>query len=195
MNITGPIAPPLIVSQWLNTKGSIPLEQLRGRVVALIAFQMLCPGCVSHSLPQAQKIRAAFAESELVVLGLHTVFEHHAMMGPEALKAFIHEYGLTFPIGIDQTDSRSEIPLTMQRYRMRGTPTLILLDQLGRLRMQHFGRLDDVQLGAYIGGLLAESSTDVAHGAMDDTMAAPTMTAEPVSAIAVACEADQCKLP
>ena len=34
------------------------------------AFQMLCPGCVSHGLPQAQRIQHAFGDA-VAVLGLH----------------------------------------------------------------------------------------------------------------------------
>lgn len=32
---------------------------------------MLCPGCVSHGLPQAQRILSTFGD-DVVVLGLHT---------------------------------------------------------------------------------------------------------------------------
>jgi peroxiredoxin len=182
MNFSSNIAWPLRVSQWLNTDRPLTLNELRGRVVVLVAFQILCPGCVSHSLPQAQKIRAAFAESELTVLGLHTVFEHHAVMGPDALQAFIHEYQLNFPIGIDQAGTGDDIPLTMQAYAMRGTPTLILIDKVGRLRFQHFGRLDDLQLGAMIGGLLGETAAT-----LEPARNNPADNAQP------GCDADQCE--
>ena len=85
-------APPLIVSQWFNTDKPLSLEALRGKVVVIEAFQMLCPGCVSHALPQAQRVAAAFSTNDVAVIGLHTVFEHHEAMRPEALKAFLHEY-------------------------------------------------------------------------------------------------------
>ena len=48
-----PPAPPLQVAQWFNTKQPLTLEGLRGRVVVLHAFQMLCPGCVQHAVPQS----------------------------------------------------------------------------------------------------------------------------------------------
>ena len=43
-----------------------------------------------------------FRDSDLQVIGLHTVFEHHAAMTPVSLEAFIHECQLSFPIGVDQ---------------------------------------------------------------------------------------------
>ena len=38
-------------SQWFNAEDDPTLEQLRGRVVVMLAFQMLCPGCVSGAIP------------------------------------------------------------------------------------------------------------------------------------------------
>ena len=49
------------------------------------AFQMLCPGCVSHGLPQAKRIQHTFGDA-VTVLGLHCVFEHHAAMTPSHSK-------------------------------------------------------------------------------------------------------------
>lgn len=150
-------APPLQVSQWLNTLEPISLQALRGRVVVLHAFQMLCPGCVSTGLPQASRVQSLFAEKDLIVIGLHTVFEHHAVMGADALEVFLHEYGLSFPVGIDQAAPHSPIPLTMQAYGLQGTPSLIVLDRHGKIRLNNFGHIDDMRLGALLGSLVADS--------------------------------------
>ena len=84
---------------------------------------MLCPGCVLHGLPQAQRVAAAFVDAPLTVVGLHTVFEHHAVMGPTALDVFLQEYRVRFPVAVDQPDSSGAgSPMTMQAYAMRGTP-------------------------------------------------------------------------
>ena len=53
-------APPWQVAQWFNTDKPLSLEALRGKVIVLEAFQMLCPGCVSHGLPQAVRVRDTF---------------------------------------------------------------------------------------------------------------------------------------
>ena len=162
-------APPLAVSKWLNTSAPVSLSALRGRVVLLHAFQMLCPGCVSHGLPQASKVHEMFADDDVAVIGLHTVFEHHDVMGANALTAFIHEYGLRFPVGIDEPGP-GRIPLTMQAYALQGTPSLVLIDRLGRVRLNHFGRIEDMALGALVGQLSAESAMgDVATQAVTAT--------------------------
>ncbi len=151
-------APELDVSAWLNTDGPISLASLRGRVVLIEAFQMLCPGCVSHSLPQAKRVAAYFRPSDLIVLGLHTVFEHKDVQGTEAaLRAFLHEYRIDFPVGIDRQMGEARIPSTMSEYQMEGTPTTILIDAEGLLRKQFFGREEDLVLGAQISELIAEN--------------------------------------
>ena len=137
-----PMAPEWAVDDWLNTDTPLSLDTLRGRVVVLLSFQMLCPGCVAQALPQASRVHAAFPRDEVAMVGLHTVFEHHEAMTPAALRAFVHEYRLTFPIGIDRPVAGQSIPATMRAYAMHGTPTWTLIDRDGRVRAQHFGELD-----------------------------------------------------
>jgi|SRR5690606_17341654 len=155
-----PPAPPWQVSRWFNTDAPVDLSSLRGRVVVLEAFQMLCPGCVSHGLPQAARVHATFPAERVAVVGLHTVFEHHAAMTPVALEAFLHEYRIGFPVGVDMPSEEGPIPRTMRAYAMQGTPTLVLIDARGRLRAQHFGQVSDLALGAHIAGLVAEAGRD-----------------------------------
>jgi hypothetical protein len=151
-----PLAPPLDVSEWFNTATPLSLEALGGRIVVLHAFQMLCPACVSHGLPQAQAIHDRFSDLGVAVIGLHTVFEHHAAMTPLALEAFIHEYRFSFPIGVDRPSATDSVPHTMRAYQLRGTPSLVVIDRTGQIRQSAFGRVDDLSLGALLGQLLME---------------------------------------
>jgi peroxiredoxin len=147
--------------EWFNTGGAaLQLADLRGKVVVLHAFQMLCPACVQHGLPQAQRVRAVFSPDDVAVIGLHTVFEHHEAMTPVALRAFLHEYRIGFPVGVDAASShaRDPVPTTMRAYQMQGTPSLLLIDRAGHLRHHAFGAEDDVSVGAAIAALVAEGS-------------------------------------
>lgn len=155
-----PLAKPFETIAWLNTKAPITLESLRGKVVLVEAFQMLCPGCVSHALPQAMKVRQLFSEESVAVIGLHTVFEHHSAQGTtEALKAFLHEYRISFPVGIDAPSETGHLPKTMTAYGMRGTPTSLLIDRNGFIRKHNFGSEQDMVLGAEIASLLHEQNS------------------------------------
>ena len=147
-------------SHWFNTPTPVELGDLRGRVVLVHAFQMLCPACVSHGLPQALRVHEAFQGKAVTVIGLHTVFEHHEVMGSQALQAFIQEYRLPFPIGIDEAAEAGPLPVTMAQWGLRGTPSVVLFDRQGRARLHRFGVVDDLVLGAAIGQLLAEGLAD-----------------------------------
>ncbi|GAB4169073.1 MAG: redoxin domain-containing protein [Wenzhouxiangellaceae bacterium] len=155
-------APALQVAQWLNATEPLTLDHFRGRVVLIEAFQMLCPGCVSHGLPQAQRVRATFSPRDVAVIGLHSVFEHHDAQTPTALEAYLHEYRIRFPVAIDAPGGDNGLPRTMAAYGMQGTPTLVLIDRMGRRRAQHFGHVPDLKLGAEIMALIAEA-TDSRH--------------------------------
>ncbi|HJE09801.1 MAG TPA: TlpA family protein disulfide reductase [Corynebacterium glutamicum] len=146
----------LDVQEWVNHEG-FSNEDLRGKVVVVEVFQMLCPGCVNHGVPQAQKIHRMIDESQVQVIGLHSVFEHHDVMTPEALKVFIDEFGIKFPVAVDMPREGQRIPSTMKKYRLEGTPSIILADRKGRIRQVQFGQVDDFVLGLLLGSLLSET--------------------------------------
>ena len=151
------LAPELQTNHWFNTDQTLTLEELRGRVIVLVAFQMLCPSCVALTVPLAQRIDQTFDRGELAVVGLHTVFEHHDVMTPQALEVFLSEYRVRFPVGCDAPDPNGDaIPLSMRAYGMQGTPTIVMIDSQGFRRAQHFGVHDELVLGAEIGLLRAE---------------------------------------
>ena len=180
-----PAAPPLQVAQWFNTPQPLALQALRGRVVLLHAFQMLCPGCVEHGIPQARRVHEAFSADQITVIGLHSVFEHHAVQGtPEALRAFIGEYRLRFPIALDQPHATRPVPLTMQALMLQGTPSLVVIDAQSRVRLHHFGHLDDLRLGALLGQLVQEAAVSTASAA-----ATSAATAAP------GCDDQGCQIP
>jgi len=151
--------PKLLVSKWLNTHDEISVAKLRGNVVLVYVFQMLCPACILHSIPQANKIHQMFAPQKLQVLGLHSVFEHHDAMKEHSLRAFMHEFKVKFPVGIDKESIRRKgtIPQTMEKYAMQGTPTLLIYDKNGELKFQEFGHMDDLELGFILGTLISEA--------------------------------------
>lgn len=154
-----PMAPELMVARWFNARAPMTLQGLRGKIVVLHAFQMLCPGCVAHSIPQAKKLHELARGSDVQVLGIHTVFEHHAAMTPVALEAFLHEYRITFPVAVDEPGDNHPLPKTMAAYGMRGTPSTIVIDRMGRVARHSFGAEDDLAFGLFLGGLAGESNT------------------------------------
>lgn len=174
------LAPEWETARWFNTPEPLSLRALRGKVVVLEAFQLLCPGCVAHGLPQAKHIHESFSRKDVAVVGLHTVFEHHRAMGPEVLEAFLSEYRIDFPVGIDAPGDAAT-PVTMQRYELRGTPSLLLFDRDGRLVENHFGQVSDLRIGAQIASLVLQEPR-------------PTVTV-PQAEAPEGCDEDGCSVP
>ena len=50
----------------------------------------------------------------------------------------------------------------MDRYKMRGTPSLVLIDRHGMIRKHAFGPVDDLRIGAEIGALTQEAESATA---------------------------------
>ena len=144
--------------EWLNTDRALSMQDFRGKVLAVEVFQMLCPGCVSHGLPQAARIASTFSPDKVAVIGLHSVFEHHDAMTPVALRAFLHEYRIRFPVAVDLPGDPGPLPRTMAEWQLEGTPTLVLFDRQGQMRARHFGQVSDLALGALIMALTVEEA-------------------------------------
>lgn len=153
-------APPLSVSHWFNSDHAITLDELRGKVVLIHAFQMLCPACVMRATPQAVRLWQHYRQGSrgkyVVVIALHTVFEHHHVMTPAALAVYLQEFRVPFPVGVDVAGVDGPIPQTMRAYGTQGTPTTLLIDAVGRLRKNHFGVESDQRLIADVDRLIAE---------------------------------------
>lgn len=158
--------PEFAITGWLNAPEPLSLARLRDRVVVVLAFQMLCPSCVEHAIPQAKRLRARFNPDQVAIVGLHSVFENHQAMTPTSLEVFVRQYELPFPVAIDAPALDSDgatsergavgVPQTMAAYQMQGTPTLLIFDRAGRLRRHYFGKPDDIMLAAEIMALAIE---------------------------------------
>lgn len=155
-------APEWQIQTWFNSDKPLLLSGFRGRVVALCAFQVLCKDSTSFAVSQALRIHGTFEPKDVAVIGLHTTFEHHAAITPAVIKAYLHEYRIKFPVGLDLPNPQGPIPQTMEAYRMRGTPSLVLIDRHGNTRKHAFGPVDDLRLGAEIGALTQEGAAAAA---------------------------------
>lgn len=151
------LAPEWFIQSWFNCETPLLLSGLRGRVVVLCAFQVLCRDSNTHGIPQALRIHTTFEPRDVAVVGLHATFEHHVAITPAVIRAYLHEFRIRFPVGLDMASPQGPIPRTMETYQMRGTPSLLLIDRHGFIRKHAFGPVDDLRLGAEIGALAQES--------------------------------------
>ena len=157
MQLTYPAAPELAIARWFNTGNNPTLADLRGEVDVIEAFQMLCPGCVSHE--DVRRPSASNTPSASPCSG-STACLNTTAMTTVSLEAFLHEYRITFPVGVDAHDPGVTLPITMGRFQLRGTPSLVVIDRAGRLRLNAFGQIDDLAVGATLARLIDEPRPD-----------------------------------
>jgi thiol-disulfide isomerase/thioredoxin len=129
----GQKAPPLAVSAWLQGP-AVNFDQLSGRVVLVEVFQLNCPGCFLHALPQAIDLYQRYSEHGLSVVGVSTAFEDFDINNEQNLARLIENgevvgetlrlldhhgklidkrlpYRIPFPLAMDRLNKR-EIELT-----------------------------------------------------------------------------------
>jgi hypothetical protein len=144
------------VAQWLNTPLVHSLRDLRGRIVLLTVFDLGCAESLIHGLPLARQMAEQFDASELAVVGLHGSLDGQQAPDEQGLRRYAQEHKLRFPIGIDRRDHALLQSLTLKSYSILATPTLILIDAAGRLRLQRQGVINALYLGAALATLLTE---------------------------------------
>ena len=141
-------APEWDVSEWINGQPTT-LEALRGKVVVLEMFQMICPGCNNFSIPLVskweQRYHKQIEQGDLVIVGIHTVFELHDYQTPTKLKAFLQRKGIHHLVGVDRHIGGDHIPETMKAFRGRGTPEIAIIDKTGQIQFQRAGRFNSKQ--------------------------------------------------
>lgn len=156
--IVGNKAPEIQASAWINSE-KISINDLKGKVVIIDFFQLWCPGCNSFTKPLMKKWEKKYAKQlandDLVIMGVHTVFEGHSIQTLEALKFYLKKNNITHPIANDLLIS-GHLPETMKKYRTRGTPEVAIIDKKGVIRFQEFGFFDVAPVERLINKLLVE---------------------------------------
>lgn len=146
--------PEITASRWYNG-GKTTLKAMKGKVVVVAIFQILCPGSAKFGLPQAMRLRHAFNEDEVAVIGLHMAFEHFDKQSPDKVDAFLKQNGIAIPVAYDKPNG-DDLPATMKDYELQGTPAILIFDRQGRVRRHYIGAVDDLRIGAEVMALLME---------------------------------------
>jgi cytochrome c biogenesis protein CcmG, thiol:disulfide interchange protein DsbE len=123
--------------------GTYTLSDLRGQVVLVNLWATWCPPCRAE-MPAIQKVYAEYQGQGLVVLGINSTVQDDL----PAVAPFITEYGLTFPILLDDTGKVSSM------YQLRSLPSSYFIDREGVIRYVVSGPMSEALLYARIGELL-----------------------------------------
>lgn len=131
-------APELEVAQWVQGD-ALNISALKGRVVLVEVFQVNCPGCFVHALPQVVHLHEHYAAQGLTVIGLATAFEDF------------------------DKNTLANLERLMQTGEMIGEP----LRQLGKAGLLQNGKLDYTLPFAVGMDVLSEYEAEVGDAAVD----------------------------
>lgn len=153
-------APEWQVSEWVNGDPG-PLDRLKGQVVVILFFQLWCPESNDFGVPLFNRWNELWGDQPRVtIVGIHSVFEGHEEQTPAALKRFVEEWGIEYPVGIDAYLPGDDIPITMRRFEAQGTPQVVIVDSEGKIRFSHFGRFDPDIVESWVERLIEDGGDD-----------------------------------
>ena len=134
----GQLAPALAVEEWVRGKATT-LDALKGKVVLLDIFQIICPGChAAH--PEIVRMQKRYAGRGFEVLGVAVAFEYESIQTPRHIRNYVDRMAYPYPVAIDKG-----LIETFRGYRAHGTPYTVLIDRQGRIRYLDFFRLGRVE--------------------------------------------------
>lgn len=155
LTLQGKPMPALRETEWLGPKPA-SLVSLRGKVLLLYFWAHWCSDCKADA-PIVAKLAQEFASRELVVVAPtrlygYTAEEEHAAPAVETPfidKVYAHYYASIPNVGVPLDAGNFE------RFGVSTTPTIVLVDRRGIVRLYHPGAMDEKSLRAAIEPLLA----------------------------------------
>ncbi|TXI10149.1 MAG: TlpA family protein disulfide reductase [Rhizobium sp.] len=131
----GDKAPDLNVITWLDAAGKADRPDFAGKIVVIDFWGINCGPCIA-ALPEVNAAAKHFADSEIVVIGLHD-----SSGTLESVSEFANKRGLVFPIAIDSPDPKQQsFGATCSAFGVRGIPTCVVIDRSGRVA--YIGQFD-----------------------------------------------------
>jgi cytochrome c biogenesis protein CcmG/thiol:disulfide interchange protein DsbE len=98
----------------------VTLSDLRGQAVLVNLWATWCPPCRAE-MPAIQKLYEEYHDSGFTVLAVNMTYQDD----PFAVVPFVQEYGLTFPLLIEETGE------VAAKYELRSLPSSFFIDREG----------------------------------------------------------------
>ena len=152
LTLEGKAAPPLEITEWLGPK-PVPLSQLKGHLVLLFFWAHWCGDCKAE-VPELARLLAQYKSKGLVLIG-PTQHYGYVGSGEDASREQETRYIDAVRNQYYSALSGMSVPVSeanFQRFGASTTPTLVLIDRQGVVRLYHPGAMPYQQLA----GKLAE---------------------------------------
>ena len=162
LTLEGHPAPPLDISESIGPSPS-SLDRLRGRVVVLFFWAHWCPDCKIEG-PILAKVFAKYRKQGLAVVAptqRYGYVESGTSASPdEELRHIVavrdKYYGFLVDVPVPLSEANPRI------YGVSSTPTLVIVDRQGIVRLYHPGRMTESELGNAIRPLVS-ARTSAGH--------------------------------
>lgn len=155
LTLEGHPAPPIDVTHWTGDVKPVPLSALKGQPVLLFFWAHWCVDCKAEA-STIQNLNRTYGPRGLKVVG-PTMHYGYAANGEEATAeqetAWIEQtrkkyYARIGPMPVPVSEE------TLRLYGVSTTPTIVLLDKNGVVRLYHPGRMTYEELASRIESLL-----------------------------------------
>src|SRR5258708_29754303 len=125
--VAGNVAPDFSLKSLHGKKFSLSAALQKGPVL-LAFFKIGCPVC-QFTFPFLERLHQRYKSPNLAIVGI-------SQNGPEKTAAFSNEYGVTFPLLLDEESKRYVVS---NAYGITMVPTLIFADTDGSVRVSSMG--------------------------------------------------------
>jgi peroxiredoxin len=127
------------------------LSEYRGKVILLDFFADWCPHC-KRMYPAERKMVEDMKDRPFALLGIHCESE-------QVLQRLINTQAVTWRCWADGDDGA-----IAASWSLEGFPTMVLLDETGRIRYRWNGVPDEKQLQDFVEELVSQAETDTTDG-------------------------------
>ena len=155
LSLEGKPVPEIATPQWIGAKPK-SIAELKGQVVLTYFWAHWCGDC-KREMPILHQLQAKYGDRGLTILGPTQLYGYVASgkdATPEQEMAYLRgDYQKQYPI-----PAWMHVPVSNQnflRYGVSTTPTLMLVDRQGIVRLYHPGNLTYEELSQKIEALLA----------------------------------------
>jgi len=156
LSLEGKPAPALDVSRWLGPK-PLPLVQLRGKPLLLFFWAHWCSDC-KNLLPDLVRLAAEFGPKGLLIIGPTQHYGYVAggvEASPQQEIAYIDSVRKEFYSVL----ANMPVPVSEENFKNYGSsssPTLVLVDRKGIVRLYHPGAMPYRDLAAAVQSILGD---------------------------------------